>query len=221
MVSSSLTFYLYSVFIPKHKILDELNQCYITPIRKLFRVWLGAWGWFPFAEWVTGKSFFAAPWRVHFLWHFIRFWIFPWQSLRIELIIKAENWFTKTKLTFRCPRRRVSFSLELAIYNGIPFLFKQISSNYLDEYLGRGLILGWWLLHGVADFWMLSAVLSGVSFLGAAQCFYILLYQTIIMICFRLCSESVSCFWKWKLLFRHFDHYFRLLFFKKTAILTN
>ena len=58
----------------------------------------GAWGWFFFAKWLTAKSCFAAPWRVHFIWHLIRLVIFPCQSLRIELIILNEYWFIKTKL---------------------------------------------------------------------------------------------------------------------------
>ena len=58
----------------------------------------GAWGWFSFAKWLTAKSCFAAPWRVHFIWHLIRLVIFPCQSLRIELIILNEYWFIKIKL---------------------------------------------------------------------------------------------------------------------------
>ena len=50
----------------------------------------GAWGWFPFAKWLTAKSCFAAPWRVHFIWHLIRLVIFPCQSLGIELVILNE-----------------------------------------------------------------------------------------------------------------------------------
>ena len=48
---------------------------------------------------------------------------------------------------------------------------------------------------------MLSAVLCGVPFLGAGQCFYIFLYQRFIRTCFRL-----------YVLFRQpLDHYFKLV----------
>ena len=86
MFNSSLTFYLYSIFISIQKILDELNQRYITPIRQIFKAWLGAWGWFSFAKWLTAKGCFATPWRVHCSWHLIRLSIFPCQTLRIQLI---------------------------------------------------------------------------------------------------------------------------------------
>ena len=50
-------------FISIQKILDELNHSYITPIRQILRTRPGAWGWFSFAEWLTAKGCFAAPWR--------------------------------------------------------------------------------------------------------------------------------------------------------------
>ena len=78
---------------------------YMLPIRRIFRTWLGAWVWFSFVEWLTAKGCFAAPWRVYFLWLLIRLWIFPYQSLRIELIILDEYWFTKTKLVLGRPRK--------------------------------------------------------------------------------------------------------------------
>ena len=42
--------YFIFVFISIQKILDELNQCYITPIRRIFRALFGAWGWLSFAH---------------------------------------------------------------------------------------------------------------------------------------------------------------------------
>ena len=66
-------------------------------------------------------------------------------------------------------------------------------------------------MHGVADRVMLSSALCGVPFLGAAQCFYIFLYQRFIMTYFRQHQESMSCFRKFKLLFRQpLDHYLKL-----------
>ena len=44
-------------------------------------------------------------------WHLIRLWIFPCQSLRIELIISNECWFKKTKLALGCPRKASFFSI--------------------------------------------------------------------------------------------------------------
>ena len=107
---------------------------------------------------------------------------------------------------------RVSLSLELTQFTTeFHFLFKQLSTNYLDEYLGHSLVLGWWLLHGVTDCVMLSAVLCEVPFLGAVQCFYTFLYQRFIMTCFRLYYENMSCFGKFKLLFgQPLDHYLKL-----------
>ena len=54
------------------------------------------------------KRLFCCSLRVHFLWHLIILWIFPCQSLRIELIVLDEYWFTQTKLALGCPRK-VSF----------------------------------------------------------------------------------------------------------------
>ena len=44
-----------------------------------------------------------------FLRHLIRLVIFPCQSLRIELIILDEYWFTKIKLALGCPRKTSFF----------------------------------------------------------------------------------------------------------------
>ena len=62
------------------------------------------------------------------------------------------------------------------ITTGFHFLFRQLSTNYLDDYLALSRVLRWGLLHGVAERVMLSAVLCGVSFLGAPRCFCIFLY---------------------------------------------
>ena len=71
-------------------------------------------------------------------------------------------------------------------WNSLSFLNNYLDTNHLDEYLGPGLVLGWWLLHGVADRVVLSAALCGFPFLVAAQCFYTFLYQRFIMTCFHL-----------------------------------
>ena len=85
------------------------------------------------------------------------------------------------------------------IYNGISFLFfiyqlfrltfKTWSGSWIVAFARSGRRV------------MLSAVLCGVPFLGAGQCFYIFLYQRFIMTCFRL-----------YVLFRQpLDHYFKLV----------
>ena len=94
--------------------------------------------------------------------------------------------------------RRISLSLELTVYNGIPFPFKQLPTYYLDEYLGPILVLGWLLFLEVADRVMLSAVSCGVPSLGPAKCFYILLYQRFIIIC---CTRKIC------LVFENLNHY--------------
>ena len=159
MFNSSLTFDFYSIFISIQKVLNHLNQCYITPIRQIFRAWLGAWGWFSFEQWLTAKGRFAASWRIHFFWHLIRLWIFPCKRLRTELIILNEYWFTKTKLALACPRKVSLFIIRTdnLQQNSFSFLNNYLPTIYINTYdLVLYLVLGWWLLRGVADRVILS-----------------------------------------------------------------
>ena len=128
MFNSLLTFYLYSIFISIQKIFDELNQCYIMPISQIFSAWIGAWGWFSFREWLTTKGCFTATWGVHFFCHLVMLWIFSSQSLRIEMIILDEYWFTKKKPALGCPRKASFFIIRT---DNLQRYFFSILSSYL------------------------------------------------------------------------------------------
>ena len=85
-------------------------------------------GWFPPVEWLTTKGCIAAPWRVHSLWYPISLWIFPRQSLRIELIILDEYWLAKTKPVLGCLRKASFFIIRT---DNLQWNFFSSLNNYL------------------------------------------------------------------------------------------
>ena len=190
-----LYFYLYT------ENLGWSNQCYITPIRQIFRAWLGVSGWFFFAEWLTAKGCFAAPWRVHFLWHLIRLWIFPCQRLRIELIILEEYWFTKIKLSLGCPRKasffiirtgnlqRNSFSFWTVIYQLFRWIFRTWSGSVKVTFVRSA-----WPYDAVCCF-------AWSPFPGCCSMFLHIPLSKIYYDLLSAVQGSMSCFWKFNLLF--------------------
>ena len=118
--------------------------CSIPPCRFIFIVFLSLYRK-PWINWtnailrlldkylgpdlVLGVGF---PLRIdwYFFWHLIKLWIFPYQWLRIELIILDEYWFTKTKLALACPRKASFFIIRIDNLqrNSFSFLNKYLST---------------------------------------------------------------------------------------------